>query len=1030
MSDQPDHEAEPPVEPLAETDPQLRPLGAPRYGGAVVRSRFLITGPSGQSANDRQVDLHYYSVQAGFVGNQKVDITKNPFELTIDRLLPLGECYVHYTYLASSWSYWYYSGRFYVMEAVTLNGFSNPFYDARPTFSGTGQAYATVQVFRLLPNATIAFSAPATVGANGQWSVPANADLSPGNSTFMARQKIGNYVLDSAQRSLNYFKKPLITTPTPNQIVPSHELVFFKGTGHPGSTITVVKQANNYDAVSQSVTVGANHYWQAALKPNLVLPSATLTVEAQYQMAGIPHGSSPPVTFSVLGIPTITAPTGTVGTSFNVTGSNGFQSAAVEIFIDLSETLVGQAGVFSPPGWGGPVTLPPGPVRLVARQGTQGVFSLRSTPVTFKVRPPQLTSVRVTPLANAALRFSGEGYRGATVDVIKVSGPGSQTVPSVKVSEAGTWQVDADNWPVGQYSFKATQKVSDNSGGWIVSTEYPFSYAVVLPAPTVGYTRDYTPVFSGTGTNGATVVLFNPGGGSKVAPDARVSGGIWSSTATEAWGPTWERLVHLRQELGGQVSAGWVEAKVTIAPLAPVITDITVINDGQHSPTFKGTCWGGAQVTLRFSDNAQTHQATVTGSQWTFKRSTPFAPDITHTVTVIQRAAQQDSPTATRAFSLERFIPPPVFSAPAAGSEVGRNLLVKGSGGIAGGQIQLHDAQFSGLVGTSNSLIADGNWEVQLNNLAFRDYTLYAVQLMGERTSERSAERSFKVVVLPPDIEVPAPDGMLPRIARISGKGLPDATVDVWLQGVAEPILTGIRVDANGLWQSEAVTLDIGLHSLRARQTFDGRPSKDSPVQAFRVVPLAPAIETPVDAAPVGLRVVVSGFGHPGDTVAVALSTAPQTVLGRAPVLADRTWSVAVELAVAAGNHDLIAIASSGEFHSGASLPRKVRVGTYLPSIDVPAPSRWVTDPVAFAGKGQPGVGELVSWFNPERVVVRDIAVTANGWQSDATIRLPPGGYWVRFRQVIGSGVSAIHSDWADSRRFEVLPSAPGTSRY
>lgn len=914
--------------------------------------------------------------------------------------------------------------RFWVSNrpGITYPAEHNVIVDRRSKIVGVGGGNCSLKVMRTSGGDPLS---PVFTGDGQNWEVDLYSNLSLGDHSIAIEQFTSGYITRHSENRTFKVVGANVSLPAANSVVPSH-LIIFKGEANATARIVVVRSTNHWDAFSEAITVPSSGRWEAPVK--VTLPSGEVSVKAQYLVSGVPHGYSDAVTFRVLGIPTITAPTSTVDTTFNVTGSNGFRSAVVEFFIDLSETKVGQAVVSSPPGWSGSVTVAPGLVSLVARQGTQGVFSLRSAPVTFKVRPPTLTSITVAPLANAALRFSGAGYKDATVDVIKVSGPGSQTVPSVKVSGAGTWQVDSANWPPGQYSFKATQKVSDNSGGWIVSTEYTFSYTLVLPAPTVSYTGGYTPVFSGTGYNGATVVLFNSGGPS-IAPDARVSGGRWSSMASEVWGPTWKRKVQLRQELGGQTSEGWVEIEVSIAPLAPVITDITAIDDGQHSPTFKGTCWGGAQVTLRFSDNAQTHQATVTGNQWTFRRGTPFAVDITHTVTVTQRAAEQDSPAATRAFSLERFIPQPVFTAPAAGSEVGRNLLVKGHGGIAGGQIELHDAQFSGLVGTSDSLTADGDWEVQLSNLAFRDFTLYALQRMGGRTSERSADRSFKVVVLPPEIEVPAPDGALPRIARISGKGLPGATVDVWLLGVTEPILRGIRVDNDGLWQSEAVTLEIGRHSLRARQTFEGRASKDSPAQAFRVVPLAPAIETPVEAAPVGSRVVVSGFGYYGDTVAVALSTAPQTVLGRAPVLADRTWSVAVELVVAAGNHDLIAIASSGEFHSGASLPRKVRVGPYLPSIDVPAPSRWVTDPVAFAGKGLPGVGELVSWFNPERVVARDIPVTANGWQSDATIRLPQGGYWVRFRQVIGSGGSAIHSDWADSRRFEVVPSPPGSSR-
>lgn len=895
-----------------------------------------------------------------------------------------------------------------------------------PLVSGTGGGNCALKVVQSHTGRPLSDSFTAT---NNRWSVRLKEDLPYGDYSIAIEQSQRGYSTRYSENRPFKVVGATLSLPVQNAIVASDEILF-QGQTLPGATITVVKQANHYDTVSQTVTADANQNWQAALKSGLVLPSGTLTVQAQYQMTGIPHGYSDPVTFKVVGVPTIAPPAGIVDTASAISGGNGLEGAVVEIYKDLDPTIVWVTGVFSAPNWGRSITLEPGLVRLVVRQGTQGVFSSRSAPVSYRVRPPRLISVTVMPLANAALRFSGAGYPGAFVEVTKLSGPGSQTVTPVKVGSASAWSVDSANWPPGQYSFKATQKVLDNSGGWIVSTEYAFSYTVLLPLPTVSHTRDYRPVFSGDGYNGATVVLFNPGTDRKVAPDARVNGERWSSTASEVWGPTFKRKVHLRQELNGQASPGWVELEVSIAPLAPIITDIIIVDDGQYKPTFKGTCWNGAQVTLRFSDGGRDELATVNGGQWTCVRDAPFGVDILHTVTVTQRAAEQNSPAATQKFSFNRFIPRPVFTAPAPGSEVGPNLRVTGTGGIAGGKIELYDAQFGGLVGTSESLMTDGDWEVQLQNLTFRDYYLYAVQVMGGRPSERSEELRFTVVVLPPVIEVPGPDSAQPRVGTVSGTGLPNAVVTVWLQGVAEPILTGVRVDNNGHWQSEAVTLDIGRHSLRARQTFGGLASKDSPSRAFRVVPLAPTIETPIEAAPVGREVVVSGFGYPGDTVAVALSTAPQTVLGRAPVLADRTWSVAVELVVAAGEHALIAIASSGEFASSPSLPRPVRVGPYLPSIDVPAPGRWVTDPVAFAGKGQPGVGELVSWFNPEWVLARDIAVTADGWQCDARIASPPGGYWVRFREVMGSGGSAIHSDWADSRRFEVVPSPPGATRY
>ena len=103
--------------------------------------------------------------------------------------------------------------------------------------------------------------------------------------------------------------------------------------------------------------------------------------------------------------------------------------------------------------------------------------------------------------------------------------------------------------------------------------------------------------------------------------------------------------------------------------------------------------------------------------------------------------------------------------------------------------------------------------------------------------------------------------------------------------------------------------------------------------------------------------------------------------------------------------------------------------GTEAGQVDLQLVGERQPDLGAQDGLCQPGVGELVSWFNPERQLVQDIVVTANGWRSQSTLRLPQGGYWVRFRQVIGTGGDSIQSDWADSRRFEVVPALRGITQ-
>jgi hypothetical protein len=539
----------------------------------------------------------------------------------------------------------------------------------------------------------------------------------------------------------------------------------------------------------------------------------------------------------------------------------------------------------------------------------------------------------------------------------------------------------------------------------------------------ITHTPDYRPIFSGSGYTGATVRLANPGGASDAAPSVQVSAGRWSSTASQVWGPTPNREVHIRQTLNGASSEGWVRHSVTIPPLAPTLDDP---DESDLSPVFSGTCWPGASLTLVFSDDGSQHPVTDDNNDgnWEFQRGTPFAPDVEHTVTATQTAAEQTSPAVSKTFSILTLIPKPDITFPAEGAEVGHDLTIEGARGLSGATMQLRDAQFDRPLGAPKRLDADGQWSIGLFGLELGAYEIDAQQTFNGRPSSRSDVRGFEVVLVPPVFEVPQPGSDLPRTSMVSGKGQPDGVVEVWLQGEAQPLLRNIPVDEDGHWEAE-VTLPVGETTIWARQHYDGQTSADSPLLTYNVVPAAPFIETPATDEHIGRRTVVSGFGVPGDTVAVRLDDVARTLLGSAPVLADRSWSVTLELDQPGGIHGLLAVASHQGFDSADSVPRRVVLGTYAPSIDVPAAGRWVANPVTFAGKGRPGTGLVMSWFDPERAWAQDLGIEAGGWQGGATQPLPSGGNWCRFRQtLIDGGNGETVSDWVQSPRFEVLPPA------
>jgi hypothetical protein len=167
--------------------------------------------------------------------------------------------------------------------------------------------------------------------------------------------------------------------------------------------------------------------------------------------------------------------------------------------------------------------------------------------------------------------------------------------------------------------------------------------------------------------------------------------------------------------------------------------------------------------------------------------------------------------------------------------------------------------------------------------------------------------------------------------------------------------------------------------------------------------------------------VVVCGFGVPGDTVTVTLVGATRSEPASGIVQENRTWSVMLAASsLVGGLYRLEAFASRDGFESFETL-RSVMLGTFVPVLDEPAAGRWVTQPVQFSGKGRPGVGAVVSWYNPDVQWLAQVPVVDEQWRGEATRALPLAGNWYRFRQTLTDAADdATMSDWADSARFEV----------
>lgn len=852
-----------------------------------------------------------------------------------------------------------------------------------------------------------------TVGSDSKWTLTLNSGVVPG--VFRVYEKLPG-LIERISPSVVCVElaAPVLTSPVETAVMTE-----FKGTAAAGTTLVVVKASDHSFKLSERKVVGSN--WSLPLRPDAPLSWEQLQIQLQFQIKGSQLRYSKPYTVQAFGLPVITHPASgsTLEMAATISGDRGVRGAVIEILQDGGGTLAWKAAT---PSWDVRLDLRPGPISLVPETVVNGVRFGRGVPRAFKIRPAKMGDVKVE-IIDKSITFSGTGYPGATV-VITV--PGSPvTLPQPIVAADGKWEIRATDWPLGKHPASIVQKVSDNASGWIESLPYNFDINNLLPdVYAVSSTADYQPTFSGKGFTGAIVKIFNPGGGSLAAPDVVVENGEWLSKASQQWGPTLKREVHIKQFLDAHQSLNWVKHPVTIPPQAPTIN--LPVEDGL-SPTFSGTCWSGAVVTVNFSDDATAYPATENAGIWTLRRPTEFDHDTAYTITVSQTVATQTSPVATESFTIRRPMITPVITHPSEGSNVSHELMIKGSGGMKGATMQVRDVVYDKNLSPAQVLSSDGDWEVPVRSLNLRSYGIEAHQSDKNRVS-KSKRLNFNVVVLPPQITQPTAGGTLPRTGKLKGRGRPGARVQVWMVDATKPWLENIVVRADGEWECE-VTLPVGVKTIQARQSFEegGKPHHSGFTEAvqYSVVPAAPFVETPVAGQLIGQRVVVSGFGVPGDTVTVKLGAAQAS----AAVMADRTWSVTLVLTQTGAIHSLEVTSALDEFESEAAL-RPVLLGSFLPSIDIPAAGRRVENPLLLAGRGRTGVGEAVSWYDPDQKWLADVPVTGNGWQGQAVKPLRVGGQWVRFSQTLAGGNEGSHSAWVVSPRFEVEPEISGKADF
>lgn len=897
------------------------------------------------------------------------------------------------------------------------------------TVSGTARPGSVIKLVRPADKAIM--STTHATQYHGRWTVTLSTGLPQGVHELQIREDVDGTVGRYTQtKTFTVLGKIKITSPDINLPVESVRPVI-KGNGAlKGASISIYSSDLLVPVVLYE-PIDSNGEW-VVTSNHVFERGARYTIIARQSLNGGHSDWGDPQEFYLIGPPVFITPRPNpasppiveMKSMFEGIGATGFYQNRVDVYSEqMGDDAVAVGWPHPDTGeWRRECTLTPGPHSIFGTQTVKGITSITSEPFGIRVRPGKPT-VEYT-LNQETMTFFSSGhydqYLETQIQFTIKSYPGDlppNTPPNAIVRADGSWTTTSTGWALGAFSVEVVQKIVDNASGWIESLPLEFKLQNDMPDVTdVTHTKAYRPVFSGKGYNGATVSFYHPDGDLKAAPDAVVSGGTWSSTANEDWGPVKDQEVHIQQCLEEHCSLNRVVLKVSIPPLPPTVNEPP--REGL-TPMFRGTCLEGATVSITFSGDSSVYAGIVDNGTWTFQRTEPFPAEVLQTIFVTQRAAEQNSEAQSRNFTLYPAMLKPVITYPVESGDVEPDVMIKGIEGVSGATMKLHESQFGNEIAEAQ-LVEDGEWAIQLTGLKFGEFTIFAKQERNGRPSERSDHRTFNVVVPPPQITTPQEGGNLTRTATLRGVGFPSAQVEIWFKGADAPWLSDITVPASGDWQRE-VTLPVGDYIIRARQLFtENNKTHESAFTddlTYEVVPAAPFVETPVENEQVGRQVVVSGFGVPGDTVTVTLGSATPSAV----VLEDRTWSISVE-AQTDGDMVLEVTSMLDGFESGAAV-RKVVAGLYLPIIAEPAAGRWVHDPVAFAGTGEAGVGQVVSWFNPEQKWTPLLTVSGSAWRGESAVSLPLGGRWCRFRQTLTPGTSM--SDWAESARFEVVQVPP-----
>ncbi|WP_185002637.1 MULTISPECIES: Ig-like domain-containing protein [unclassified Curtobacterium] len=771
----------------------------------------------------------------------------------------------------------------------------------RPTFSGTGDEGATIRV-----ESAAGLTIAETTVVDGKWSVPARTDLTDGSYTLSVTQtptegnpvtkqvsftvdiavngglSIGDagttelnrggnagvpFVLHNDRTVTRYdggqivFTAPEGTTFPAQTTAPAHYRQSSADSWKvdrrfdlKGGTVSNDGKTITFDWTPTSSTGDASNLdrkWTIQVATPAGAPIGNTS------MGGHITGSTDLGTIDLTGssatkvtTAALTAAVGSVDNDAKTAVVSGKATPGADVTIgDTTVTANATTG-----DWSITVTgLTNGDNRLTAVQKV-GSTEIDRVTVTASVSASDL--VIETPANNSTIdtprpTFSGTGDEGATVTVKSAAG---LTIAETTVKD-GKWSVPANaDLTNGTYTVNVTQTPT---AGNPVTKQVTFT--VDVPAPVTplviespennGTVDTKRPTFSGTGDNGATILVKNAAG--NTIATTTVQNGKWSVQPTAEL-PDGRNVVDVTQTPTGGRAPSTERVTFTVDATVPVtpLTAVGAFDEDVTKPaTISGAAETGATVIVKDSLGNEVGRATAVDGKYSIDVPPAGVSDGVNDFTVTQTVNGEVSSPVDASLDYGTVAPIRITS-PEDGSTVQPTGLTFTGTGDNGAKVTVRGSSSA----IASGDVVDGQWSAPVTRqLTNNVYRLWAVQTTkGGRTTNQP------ITITIADREVVAPltataafnpnDENLP--AAISGTAELGATVTV--KG-ADGTVIGTATASSGRYTITipANKAHFGVNDFTITQTVKGKESAPLNRSLDYGTPAAPVISTPDNGATV-----------------------------------------------------------------------------------------------------------------------------------------------------------------------------------